>query len=162
MGVASTLLLAPSLRAGVEHFIYDARLEEVLKALDPAHRLAELTSSWKKLSTTFGEKLQVNVSVILFFIFKVFFSFFSHSFSLKAYERDHSGFFGSGEVEKRLSIEVDTLKTKLASKISELDSVHQEQQTSEDGLRSQIIEADKRKETALSALQVASEQSDSK
>jgi hypothetical protein len=55
---------------------------------------------------------------------------------LKAYERDHSDFFGSGEVEKRQSIEVDTLKAKLASKTSELDSVHQEQQTSEAALRS--------------------------
>jgi hypothetical protein len=127
MGVASTSLPAPSPGADAGHFMYDARLEEVLKALDPAHRLAELTSSWKELLTTFGEKLQVNISMILFFKLKVFFSFFSHSFSLKACERDHSDFFGSSEVEKRLSIEVGTLKAKLASKTSELDSVRQEQ-----------------------------------
>ena len=81
---------------------------------------------------------------------------------MKAYERDHSDFFGSGEVEKKLTIEVETLKAKLASKTSKLDSVRQEQQTSEAALRSQIIETDKRKETALSVLQIAFEQYDSK
>jgi hypothetical protein len=45
MGVAWTSLPAPSPGAGVGHFMYDVRLEEVLKALDPAHRLAEFTSS---------------------------------------------------------------------------------------------------------------------
>ena len=68
----------------------------------------------------------MNISIILFSELKIFFSFFSHSFSLKAYERDHSDFFGSGEVEKKLYIEVETLKAELASKTSGLDSVRYE------------------------------------
>lgn len=81
---------------------------------------------------------------------------------MKVYARDHSYFFGSCEVEKRLNNEVDTLKVELASKIAELDSVRQGQETSEATLCSQIIEAEKRKETALGALQIASEQSNGK
>jgi hypothetical protein len=49
------------------------------------------------------------------------------------------------------------LKAELSSKIAELDSVRQGQQISEAALCSQIIEAEKRKENALGALQTTSE-----
>jgi hypothetical protein len=57
-----------------------------------------------------------------------------------------------GEVEKRLSSKVDTLKAELASKTAELESVHQGQQASVAALCAQIIDANKSKETALGAL----------
>lgn len=76
MGIASASLPASSPGTSIEYFMYDARLDDALKELDPAHRLAELTTSWKELSTSFGEKLQVSVFVILYLDFGVFFSFF--------------------------------------------------------------------------------------
>ena len=42
--------------------------------------------------------------------------------SSKAYSRNHSSFFGSGEVEKKLVSEVNLLKAELASKQAELEA----------------------------------------
>jgi hypothetical protein len=47
-------LPAPSPGVDVGHFMFDLRLHEALKELDPAHQLAEWTSSWTALFTSFG------------------------------------------------------------------------------------------------------------
>jgi hypothetical protein len=73
--VALTSLPTPFSGVDVGHFMFDLHLDEALKDLDPAHRLAELTSSWMALSTSFGEKLQVISPHHL--VFLVFWSFVS-------------------------------------------------------------------------------------
>jgi hypothetical protein len=56
---------------------------------------------------------------------------------------------------------VARLKAELAGKQAKLDSKHQGRQVTEEALRSQVSESERRKEDALAALKEASEKSDS-
>jgi hypothetical protein len=82
-------------------------------------------------------------------------------FLCKAYSRDQSDFFGSGEVEKKLVSEVDPLKAELASRQVELDSERQGCQITEKALRAQIGDSEQRKDDTLAALKEAFERYDS-
>jgi hypothetical protein len=82
------------------------------------------------------------------------------SFLCKAFSRDQSSFFGSGEIEKKLVFEVNRLKAKLASKQVELEGEHHDCQISEQALRAQVVESEQRKNDALTALKEALEKSD--
>jgi hypothetical protein len=55
---------------------------------------------------------------------------------------------------------VNRLKAKLAIKQVDLEAEHQGHQNSEEVLRAQVVESEKRKEDALAALKEASEKSD--
>jgi hypothetical protein len=57
------------------------------------------------------------LSLLLYFVFLIL--IFSLS---KAFSQDHSSFFGSSEVEKKLVSEVAHLKVELAVKQAKLDS----------------------------------------
>jgi hypothetical protein len=80
--------------------------------------------------------------------------------SSKAYSRNHSSFFGSGKVEKKLVSEVNLLKGELASKQAELEVERQGCQVTEGALRAQIGESERRKNDALATLYEASEKSE--
>ena len=77
--------------------------------------------------------------------------------SSKAYSRNHSSFFGSGKVEKKLASEVNLLKAELATKQAKLEAERQGRQVTEGPLRTQIGESEQRKNDAVAALQEASE-----
>jgi len=96
--------------------------------------------------------------VLLFASFAFFLFFFLSS--SKAYSRNHSSFFGSGEVEKKLASEVSFLKAKLASKQAELEAERQWRQVTEGAFRAQIGESEQRKNDALAVLQEVSEKSE--
>jgi hypothetical protein len=70
----------------------------------------------------------------------------------KSFSRDHSSFFGSGEIEKKLSFELSQLKAQLASKEVEMDSECQGRQDSERALHTQIMEAEQRRDEVVAAL----------
>jgi hypothetical protein len=80
----------------------------------------------------------------LFLLFLIF-----PLFCVKAFSRDQSNFFGSGEVERKLVFEVNQLKAKLDCKQVELESECQGRQTFEEALRAQIGESEQRKEDVV-------------
>jgi hypothetical protein len=92
-------------------------VDEVLREIDPVHRVAELSDAWATFSTSFEEKLQVR---ILFFVVVL-----SSFLFIQAFSQDQAHFFGSGEVEKKLSSEVDRLKVELAEAQSKLEAERQ-------------------------------------
>jgi hypothetical protein len=79
----------------------------------------------------------------------------------KSFSRDHSSFFGSVETEKKLSFEVSSLKTELVLHQAKLESERQDCQTVEQALRAQVVEAGKRRDDALAAVQEAYEKAES-
>jgi hypothetical protein len=56
------------------------------------------------------------VQLLLFLLLTFLFFLLEKSFS-----QDHSSFFGPGEIEKKLSFEVSSLKTELALRQNELE-----------------------------------------
>jgi hypothetical protein len=66
-----------------------------------------------------------------------------------------------GETEKKLSFEVSSLKTELVLRQAELELERQDHQTVEQALRTQVVEAGKRRDDALAAMQEASEKAKS-
>ena len=71
-------------------------------------------------------------------------SLFAQSFS-----RDHSGFFFSSENERKLSSEVDALKTDLDLLRAELETERQMHQKEEKTLRAQVVETEKQRDAAV-------------
>lgn len=140
-------------------------MDDLLKDFDPAHRLSELNSCWSSLmagAPAFSEKFQVSCSRLSFalgLVFALFSSFFSTSFSLcsKAYSWNHTSFFSSGQVEKKLVEDVKRLTAELSAKQAELDAERQGRSVSEEALHAHVGEAKRRKETTLAALKEASE-----
>jgi hypothetical protein len=95
------------------------------------------------------------LSLLLFFCLSYLY------FSLcKAFSRDQSIFFGSGEVEKKLVFEVNRLKEELAIKQVDLEVERQGHQDSEEFPCAQVAESNKQKEDTLATLKEASEKYD--
>ncbi|XP_066329795.1 uncharacterized protein [Miscanthus floridulus] len=101
--------------------------DDVVQQFDATHRLSELTAAWGSLSTlatSFGEKLQ-------------------------SFSRDHSSFFFSSENERKLSSEVDALKTDLGLLRAELETERQLHQKEEKALRARVVETEKQRDAAV-------------
>jgi hypothetical protein len=78
----------------------------------------------------------------------------------KSFSRDHSNFFGSGEIEKKLAFEVSNLKVELVIHRAKLEPERHDHQTVEQALHAQVIEVGKRKDEAMAAIQEASEKAE--
>jgi acyl-CoA thioesterase len=78
----------------------------------------------------------------------------------KSVSHDHSSFFGSGEIEKKLAFEVSNLKMELVLCQAKLESERHDRQTVEQALHAQVIATGKRKDDAMSAVQEASEKAE--
>ena len=74
---------------------------------------------------------------------------FSLSLFVQSFSRDHTGFFFSSEIDKKLSSEVSALKIELDLCRAEMETERLTHQREEQALRARVVEAEERRDAVV-------------